>query len=97
MVKQVEKDKLNSIEKRQLVKSELERTKFEFQKSEQNKERVSQMAQGLLPKIFFVFEGTINSDNKLLILEVISKMIGLMGDDVLIGTIDPKQFAHFIY
>ena len=62
-----------------------------------NRNKIVEIAEILLPRIFFVYESTINAQFRIKTLQVIDKIIALFDDSLLKNFIEPKQFASFIY
>jgi nucleoside permease NupC len=89
VVSRLPQEAQSAFEKRVVVRSQLEQRKFAFQSSAEMEDKIRQMALELLPRIFLVFESTINSEYKMRILEVINKIVGLMTDSLLRSSICP--------
>jgi hypothetical protein len=57
---------------------------------EVNRNKIVEIAEILLPRIFFVYESTINAQFRIKTLQVIDKIIALFDDSLLKNFIEPK-------
>ena len=55
------------------------------------------MAENLLPRIFNVYEASINPQFRIKTLQVIEKVIALLDHELLRNFIEPKQVANFVF
>ena len=55
-----------------------------------NRNKIVEIAEILLPRIFFVYESTINAQFRIKTLQVIDKIIALFDDSLLKNFIEPK-------
>ena len=55
-----------------------------------NRNKIVEIAEILLPRIFFVYESTINAQFRIKTLQVIDKIIALFDDYLLKNLIEPK-------
>mmetsp|Transcript_11609 Transcript_11609/g.17572 ORF Transcript_11609/g.17572 Transcript_11609/m.17572 type:complete len:400 (+) Transcript_11609:574-1773(+) len=90
------KDPESILAKRAAQKAKLDNAKREFQTSLANRVKVVEVAENLLPRVFFVFEATINPVYRTRTLQLIDKMIALFDGELLTNFINPQQFAGFI-
>jgi hypothetical protein len=80
-----------------LIKREYEAQKRQYQMADHQRHKIVEIAEVLLPRVFFVYESTINPQFRIKTLQVIDKVISLFDDSLLKNFIEPKQFANFIF
>ena len=96
-IKEEVKEEETPMLKRTIIKREFAQKKREYQMHQNNRNKIVEIAEILLPRIFFVYESTINAQFRIKTLQVIDKIIALFDDSLLKNFIEPKQFASFIY
>jgi len=76
---------------------EHERHKREYQLAFGCRAQLAGVAEHLLPRVFSVYETSINPQFRIRTLQVIDKTIALLDHDLLQGFIGPNQFANFVF
>lgn len=69
--------------KRRVLQHEFQAKKREFQIKEENKNRISIIAEIVLPRVFYVYEIMINPQFRIRTLQLIDKILALFDDELL--------------